>query len=45
MLEFDGLHKSYDAVWDAFDVITAEDPAGHRAALFRDTGRHFYRIA
>jgi predicted TIM-barrel fold metal-dependent hydrolase len=40
----DGLHKSYDAVWDAFDAITADDPAVDRAALFRDTARRFYRI-
>jgi len=40
----DGLHASYDAVWDAFDAITAHDLPETRDALFRDTARRFYAI-
>ncbi len=41
----DGLQGSYDAIWDAFDVITAElDPAA-RTSLFRGTAQRIYALA
>lgn len=40
----DGLHATYDRVWDAFDAITAGYPDEDRAALFRDTAARIYRI-
>jgi len=41
----DGLHASYDAVWDAFDTITATLSDADRNLLFRDTARRIYRLA
>jgi predicted TIM-barrel fold metal-dependent hydrolase len=41
----EGLHASYDALWDAFDSITAGYAEAARQALFRDTARRFYGIA
>lgn len=41
----EGLHASYDALWDAFDTITAGYGDRDRRALFRDTARQFYAIA
>ncbi len=40
----DGLHATYDRVWDAFDAITADYPAADRAALFRGTAARVYRL-
>lgn len=41
----DGLHFSYDRIWDAFDTITADYAEADRLALFRDTARRVYNIA
>jgi len=41
----DGLHASYDRVWDSFDAITAAYSAADRAALFRDTARRVFDIS
>jgi len=41
----DGLHATYDRVWDSFDAITADYSAADRAALFRDTARRVFAIA
>ncbi len=40
----EGLHASYDALWDAFDAITAGYADADRDALFRDTARRLYAI-
>lgn len=40
----DGLHASYDRVWDAFDAITRDLPDDARAALFRGTAARVYRL-
>lgn len=40
----DGLHATYDRVWDAFDAVSARYPATDRAALFRDTAARVYRL-
>ncbi len=40
----DGLHVSYDRLWDAFDTITADSAEADRLALFRDTARRIYAI-
>ncbi len=40
----DGLHASYDQVWDAFEAITADYAPADRAALFRDTAARAYRL-
>ncbi|KQS03607.1 hypothetical protein ASG11_04535 [Sphingomonas sp. Leaf357] len=40
----DGLHATYDAVWDAFDTITTADREDDRTALFRGTANLFYAI-
>jgi predicted TIM-barrel fold metal-dependent hydrolase len=40
----DGLHTTYDRLWDAFDEVTTELRNGARAAVFRETAMQFYRI-
>jgi predicted TIM-barrel fold metal-dependent hydrolase len=40
----DGLHSSYDRLWDAFDEITVALSSDARAAIFRETAMRFYRI-
>lgn len=40
----DGLHSSYDRLWDAFDDITAHMNSAARDAVFRETAMRFYRI-
>jgi predicted TIM-barrel fold metal-dependent hydrolase len=40
----DGLHATYDQVWDAFDEITTALPDAVRQLLFRETARRVYRI-
>lgn len=41
----DGIHASYDRVWEAFDNITRGLPDADRTLLFRDTARRLYKIA
>lgn len=40
----DGLHATYDQVWDAFDAITADHAAADRKALFQGTAAKVYRL-
>jgi predicted TIM-barrel fold metal-dependent hydrolase len=40
----DKLGSSYDAIWQAFDEITADFPEGERRKLFHDNAAHFYRL-
>lgn len=40
----DKLYNSYDALWDAYDAITAEFSEAERDWLYRCTAAEFYRI-
>jgi predicted TIM-barrel fold metal-dependent hydrolase len=40
----DRLASGYDAIWQAFDEITAEFSEPERRKLFHDNAAHFYRL-
>jgi predicted TIM-barrel fold metal-dependent hydrolase len=40
----DRLHSDYDAIWSAFDRVTAEFSDSERRALFHDNALRFYRL-
>jgi predicted TIM-barrel fold metal-dependent hydrolase len=40
----DGLHGTWDQVWDAFDQLTDDRPGADRAALFHDNAVRVYRL-
>jgi predicted TIM-barrel fold metal-dependent hydrolase len=40
----DRLSSDYDAIWNAFDRITADFSEPERRALFRDNAIRFYRL-
>ena len=40
----DRLASDYDAIWRAFDQITADFSADERRKLFHDNAAHFYRL-
>ena len=40
----DKLMRSYAALWQAYDEITASFSAAERSALFHDTAARTYRI-
>ena len=40
----DGLHATYDRIWEAFDTLTAGLPSATRAALFHDNAVRAYRL-
>jgi predicted TIM-barrel fold metal-dependent hydrolase len=40
----DKLHADYDAIWQAFDQITADLTPGERRQLFHDNAERFYRL-
>jgi predicted TIM-barrel fold metal-dependent hydrolase len=40
----DKLASDYDAIWHAFDQITADFTAAERQQLFHDNAAHFYRL-
>jgi predicted TIM-barrel fold metal-dependent hydrolase len=40
----DKLASDYDAIWQAFDLITADFSADERRKLFHDNAAHFYRL-
>jgi predicted TIM-barrel fold metal-dependent hydrolase len=40
----DKLFSSYDAIWDAFDTITADLSCDERHALFATNAERYYRV-
>jgi predicted TIM-barrel fold metal-dependent hydrolase len=40
----DRLASGYDAIWRAFDRITADFSGDERRALFHDNAARFYRL-
>ena len=40
----DKLHGGYDAIWCAFDQITADFSEDERRQLFHDNAARFYRL-
>ena len=40
----DKLHGDYDAIWNAFDRLTADFSDAERRALFHDNAARFYRL-